>query len=281
MAIVEWDRRRLDELVALAGASLPEEHLGADDVLACTFEDDGAVLACEDGGGAVAVVRREVGGAVLASVQLVVVHPEARRAGRGRQLLAAAVGWADGVGAVAVGLGGGAPWYLWPGVDVRSTPALCLAEAAGFRARGAEVNMALPTTFRASERPELEVLRALDGDVAARAMELVGAHWPHWRAEVARGVDNGTCLVARDGLGDVLGVACHSVNRPGWLGPMATRPDRHGTGVGSALVGAACRDLMVAGHDHVEIAWVGPVRFYAKLGARVSRVFRTYVRTLG
>jgi hypothetical protein len=50
--------------------------------------------------------------------------------------------------------------------------------------------------------------------------------------------------------------------------------------VGAALVGAVCLDLMVAGHDQVEIAWVGPVRFYAKLGAEVSQVFRTYTKAL-
>jgi hypothetical protein len=33
---------------------------------------------------------------------------------------------------------------------------------------------------------------------------------------------------------------------------------------------------MVAGHRDAEIAWVGPVAFYAKAaGAAVSRVFRT------
>ena len=39
-------------------------------------------------------------------------------------------------------------------------------------------------------------------------------------------------------------------------------------------------DLMVAGHREAEISWVGPVRFYAKAGATVSRVFRSQSKRL-
>jgi hypothetical protein len=46
--------------------------------------------------------------------------------------------------------------------------------------------------------------------------------------------------------------------------------------VGSALLSAACKDLRAAGHADAEIAWVGPVGFYANAaGASVSRTFRT------
>jgi hypothetical protein len=52
-------------------------------------------------------------------------------------------------------------------------------------------------------------------------------------------------------------------------------------GTGAALLSELCRDLMVAGYPDAEIAWVGPVSFYARTaGARVSRVFRTVVRDL-
>jgi hypothetical protein len=41
-----------------------------------------------------------------------------------------------------------------------------------------------------------------------------------------------------------------------------------------------CTDLQVAGLAATEISWVGPVGFYARLGAEVSRVFRTLERRL-
>jgi GNAT superfamily N-acetyltransferase len=86
---------------------------------------------------------------------------------------------------------------------------------------------------------------------------------------------------AGDGAGDVEGVArravgfaCHSVNRAGWFGPTGTDPARRGAGVGHALLAEVCRDAMVAGYADVEISWIGPMRFYAKAGGAVSRVFR-------
>jgi predicted N-acetyltransferase YhbS len=65
------------------------------------------------------------------------------------------------------------------------------------------------------------------------------------------------------------------VNRHGWIGPMATDPERRRAGVGRALLGALCADLAAQRLAEAEIAWVGPIGFYAKAGARVSRVFRT------
>jgi hypothetical protein len=57
---------------------------------------------------------------------------------------------------------------------------------------------------------------------------------------------------------------------------MGTDPvQRHG-GVGNALLSAIATDLMAAGLQSVEVAWVGPVGFYANAaGATVSRTFRT------
>ena len=72
------------------------------------------------------------------------------------------------------------------------------------------------------------------------------------------------------------GFGCHSVNRLGWLGPMGTDPvQRHG-GIGTALLSAIATDLQAAGLSTVEVAWVGPVGFYANAaGATVSRTFRS------
>ena len=62
---------------------------------------------------------------------------------------------------------------------------------------------------------------------------------------------------------------------------MATHPDRRHRRVGAALLSELCRDLRTAGFNDAEIAWVGPVGFYAKTaGAAVSRVFRILVKRL-
>jgi predicted N-acetyltransferase YhbS len=61
---------------------------------------------------------------------------------------------------------------------------------------------------------------------------------------------------------------------------MATDPERQRSGVGRALLGAVCASLAAAGHAEADIAWVGPIGFYAKAGAAVSRVFRNAKLTL-
>ncbi len=57
---------------------------------------------------------------------------------------------------------------------------------------------------------------------------------------------------------------------------MATDSTRQHGGVGSASLACLCEDMQASGTSEAEIAWVGPVRFYAKAAsARVSRVFRS------
>ena len=173
-------------------------------------------------------------------------------------------------GARELHLGNAIPRCVWPGVDYRFTAALALFESMGFEQYGAECSMKIETSFRA-DPPGGVVVERETGD---RASALAARCFPHWVDEVERGTARGTCFAARAGS-DTIGFACHSVNRHGWIGPMATDPSRQGGGVGRALLGALCADLARDGFDTGEIGWVGPIGFYAKCGARVSRVFRT------
>lgn len=279
-----WDRTRADELAAIVDAALPGEGLTADELTAVCWEDDDPTLVVADdaGAGAAVAVVHDAGDQRVGFVQLVAVRPEARREGVGRALAEALIRWAvDEQGATALAAGGAAPFYLWPGVDVHATPALCLFESLGFRPRGSELNMSFPSTHRAPTPAGIELRRALDEAEVAAGLEFVGRHWPNWVAETRRAVDHGTCHLAwtAGAEPEVVGFGCHSVNRLGWLGPMGTDPDRRAGGTGNALLGAIATDLMAAGLPSVEVAWVGPVRFYAKAaGATVSRSFRSLSR---
>ena len=276
-----WGPERAGELASLLAEAMPDEHLSVDELLGVLWDDPGTVLAPEAGDAVVATVVRRHGELAVGHVRLLAVAPGAQRRGVGRQLLdAAEAGFRDEGAAVAV-LGAEAPIYLWPGVDVTAVPALCLFEAAGYRTTGTEVNLVLPSSFRAPTPEGVLIRRAIgDADVAA-VRDLVGQAWPSWSVELDRAIDAATAFVAVDAATeDPVGFCCHSVLRTGWLGPMGTRPVRQGAGVGAALVSAVCADLMVARRDRVEIAWVGPVRFYAKLGATHGRSFRTMSRSL-
>ncbi len=275
-----WGPARADDLAALCDAAAPAERLTGDELLACCWEDPGVVLGTADGRAAVSACVQTHGDRVVGFVKLIAVEPAAQGLGVGRALLDAAHGWAfDGQGAAEVRVAGPGPFYIWPGVDFRATRALCLFESFGYWPVGAEFNMACPTTYRADPPAGVTIDRALDDDHAAAVLALVAAHWPGWVPETSRALDHGACFAARDAGGSVLGFGCHSVNRAGWIGPMGTDPERHHGGVGGAVLGALCRDLMAAGFADAEIAWVGPAGFYARTaGAAVSRVFRTLTR---
>ncbi|WP_208028431.1 GNAT family N-acetyltransferase [Rhabdothermincola sediminis] len=272
-----WGPERLDELARLVDRALPQERLTADELLASSWDDPGIVLGTPSGDGAVSAVVRSFGELRIGWVKLIVVAPERQREGVGKALLHTAETWAFDQGASEVQLGGAAPFYLWPGVDVEMLGMLCLAESSGYESVGSEINMALPTEFRAEPPAGVALRRVLDDRDIEAVQTFVSAHWPWWRPELDRGVEQGGCHAAFTvSAHDVVGFACHSVNRSGWIGPMGTDPQRRHAGVGHALLGALCADLMVAHITRAEISWVGPVRFYAKAGARVSRSFRSY-----
>jgi GNAT superfamily N-acetyltransferase len=254
---------------------LPGEGLTPDELLACCWDDDGVVLGCDDGRGAVSAVVREAFGRRVGYVRALSVAPEAQGTGVGRMLLAAAESWLWSEGAEEAQAGPSAPFYLWPGIDVRWTRALCLFESAGYDPIGAGLNMSCPTTYRTRPPEGVAVERALEPSEVDDVLDLVARHWPHWVPETRRGIEHGACFAAREDGGVVRGFACHSVNRAGWIGPMGTDPDVRHHGLGGALLAALLRDLRVAGFADAEIAWVGPVGFYARTaGASVSRTFR-------
>ena len=252
----------------LLGRALPNEGLTLDDVTTCCFEPESELLGDDDA--AVVVKFHDWGGYAAAWIIVVAVAPERRRRGLGRELVEAAVAWAGIRGAQEVHLGAASPRYLWPGVDLGFTPALCLFEAAGFEPDGFAYDMAIPTNFRADPPQNVVVEREL----GRGAIDLARRAYPSWEDEVTRGIERGTVFSARSDDGATIGFGAHSVNRQGLIGPMATDPDRQSGGVGNALLGRLCADIE---HRHgtslAQISWIGPARFYAKAGATVSRVY--------
>lgn len=262
-----------EELADLVELALPGEGLSADDLLGvCWDADEGPTVVLGDDAGAVsATVRHGLG-----AVQLLVVAPDARVEGRGRRLLDEATAWAFDNGAQHLMIGAAPPWYLWPGIDLRWTAGLVLAESAGFADAGAALNMSCPTSVRIPP-PEAVTIRRVVDDADADAVVALcrRAFAPAWRKESARGIEHGACHGAFDASGALLGFATHSVNRAGWFGPTGVDPDLQRGGIGGPLLAACLEDLQVAGYDRCEIAWIGPVGFYAKAaGAEISRTFR-------
>jgi mycothiol synthase len=271
-----WGPERLGEVVAVVDAALGAERLTDDELGTILFDDpDPAVVLGIDGVGvAAAVVRRPPQGPPAVHVQLVAVVPGEQRAGHGGALLRAVHRWAfDEHGAAAVVAGGGAPFCLWPGVDVHATGAQCLFESLGYEQERAYLGLTFPSRFRAPLPGGVDVRRVLTDADAETTLAFVARHWPHWVAECRRGIEHAACLVAL-AADVVVGFGCHSVNRLGVLGPIGTDPAWRGRGVGGAVMSAIATDVMAAGFEHVQVSWPGPYRFYAKAaGATTSRAY--------
>ncbi|MCW3812999.1 GNAT family N-acetyltransferase [Micromonospora sp. DR5-3] len=230
----------------------------------------------------------------LGHVDLLAVAPEERRRGVGRALLAEAERRLAGLGAAELLLAGNPPYYAWPGIDVRYTPAVCLALRLGYRQDRTAWNMtadladgapALRTTEPAERRladQGVTVRRAEPADLPALAAFARSTFGGAWDGELAGSLgrpDAGTHLAERDG--EILGFAAYGSSRPSWFGPMGTAPAAEGSGIGGVLLRRCLRDQAAAGIGTAQIGWVGPVPFYANAaGARIERVFFLYRKAL-
>ena len=254
-------------LAALCEAAMPQERLNADELAYLCFAEHDEVLGDERASAALQTQR--FGDQLAAWLTLVVVHPAEQSRGRGKELVHAVADRARELGARQLLLASAVPRYLWPGVDVCNTRAGMLLETCGFERDWVGTNMSIDTAFR-QPPPKGVVVERETGDAAH---ELAARAYPYWVPELDRATMLGTAFAARDAQGATIGFGCHSVNRFGWIGPMATDPTLQHGGVGSAVVAALCADLGARGCATGEIAWVSNLRFYGKCGARVSRVF--------
>ncbi|MGC4804007.1 GNAT family N-acetyltransferase [Micromonospora sp. DT233] len=228
-------------------------------------------------------------------VDLVAVAPQARRRGVGRALLGRAERALAERGATEVLLAGNPPYYAWPGIDVRYTPAVCAALALGYAQDRTAWNMTADLSYDESPAlrgTEAAERRLADGGVTVRRAE--PADLPaltafarvtfggSWDAELAGSVGRpaaGAHLAERDGR--IVGFAAWGSSRPSWFGPMGTAPEAAGGGIGGVLLRRCLRDQRDAGMRSAQIGWVGPVPFYSgSAGARIERVFFLYRKVL-
>ncbi|WP_405140722.1 GNAT family N-acetyltransferase [Sphaerisporangium sp. NBC_01403] len=224
-------------------------------------------------------------------VDLLAVHPSAQGRGTGRALVAAAERWLRERGAREARLAGNPPCYAWPGIDVRYTPAVCLAESLGYERYRTAWNMTADLTgYLPGDRTDAgagdDLARLASAGVAlhsappgarSEVIAFVREHWNDaWAWEVAQAA--GCHYATRQG--EILGFAAWGA-RPRWFGPMGTAEAARGLGVGGVLLRRCLEEQAAAGQRSTQIGWVGPVRFYAKaVGARVERVFWLYRRSL-
>ncbi|MGO9874502.1 MAG: GNAT family N-acetyltransferase [Acidimicrobiia bacterium] len=268
-----------DTLAALCRAAMPQEGLTVEELSYLCFgvSADGDVdeVVGDERGAAVMQVQR-FGEHVAVWLVLVVVDPAHQSGGLAKELVRAVIDRAAALGAHDVLLASAIPRYVWPGVDTANTRVGMLLETLGFERDWVGINMAIDTSFR---RPAPAGI-GVELETGSGAHDFAVVAYPHWVPELDRAVELGTAVAARARDGHTIGFACHSVNRAGWIGPMATDPTCQHGGVGSAVLAGVCVELERRGVATGEISWVSNLRFYGKCGAQVSRVFLGGRRTL-
>ncbi len=264
------DISALDDIAALCERAL-DDPPDRDELAGALFApDQPAVVRGDPAVGIVATVERDGAG----FIRLLAVDPSARGRGYGRALLAAAERDLQSLGSVTVGAD--APYYLYPGVPITATSMLCLLERCRYQRVDANLNIAVDLTTIPDDPGGARVARTQDRPVVDQWM---GEHWPNWRAEVLRALDRGTLVLCDDEAG-IAGFCAYDVNRRDLLGPVAVRPDLIGRGVGVPVLLHALHRMRESGRSRIEVAWVGPVVPYARVGGQVSRVFLVYRKRL-
>lgn len=202
-------------------------------------------------------------------LRFLAVAPDARGRGVGRALVASAEAELRERGARTVTTGADAPYYLWPGVDARELAAVCLFERLKYARVETNFNMDVELASLPADPGGWRVATAADRDAVDG---WCAGQWPHWRAELLRALDQDGLVVTEDEDG-LAAVCATGVNRDRFVGPVAVRRDRLGHGAGVVPLLGALHRMRAAGHDRVEVAWVGPVVPYARIGATIGRTF--------
>lgn len=261
------DVQILAELCRRAAADAPD----AEELRWALLDDEQPAWLAGDGHTGAVVVTHSGDG--TGYVRLLVVDPAVRRGGLGSELLSAAL--AHLADAPVVEVGGDAPFYLYPGVPVGDLAMLCLLEKHGFRRTGVRLNLAVDP-HRLAELDSSGVRAAVPSDEPAVG-QFLGMHYPEYAPEALRALRRGTLCLRTDADRSVVGIGAHSVSRKGWLGPIAVAPGDVGRGRGRALLAALGGRLLDSGHrGDAVLEWVGPVRPYARLGARILTTYAVH-----
>lgn len=285
MKLVPWGADRVDDIVDLMLRVAADEDLTPEEIHTACHERSGIVVATEDAESVIAVgIDRDDDGELVAAIRLLVVGPTVQRTGRGRILLDHGEQWAAERGAREISLGGSLSFSLWPGVPIESALA-GFGTAHGYATHETWHAFEVATSFRAPSPEGITLRRAIHDDDVTRVLLAATSGWPRSADEIARALEHGTCHVALRGDNDpiVVGIGCHSVTRAGWMGPLIVDESYRRRGIGQALLGQICRDLMIAEFDRLVVADLPDDRarsFLASTGAVASTRYQRMSKLL-
>lgn len=228
---------------------------------------------------------RETQEGMGAWIRLFAVDVPYRRQGLGSALLAELEGRLRDAAYKRLRVGNSAPNYLWPGLDVRYTPAFCFLQKHGFERTGEAVNMLVDLHARSWDTSADEERLAAEGFAFRRLTPADGeefAAWltqrwnPTWLAEgLSSYANNPISTFIATYQGRICAFASYNVAIfDNGFGPTGTEEALRGRRLGRILFYRCMEDMRQLGHATAEVCWVGPIAFYAKVAdAWIHRVF--------
>lgn len=219
-------------------------------------------------------------------LKLFAVDKQHRRSGLGSMMLEEIETLFRSAGAERVRILNCSPCYFTPGLDPRYTEAFCFLQSHGYTAERYVHNMEVDLTGNEFETAHLESKLAKQGFEIRRLEHedeqtfyewMLGTWSQNWTTEACNSLKNApvTTFIALDSRDNIRGFATYDVTLfRGGFGPTGVEESLRGLGIGKVLFLRCLRDMKTRGYPRCEIAWVGPISFYAHTAdARICATF--------
>ena len=208
-------------------------------------------------------------------LKLFAVDQECRRLGLGSMMLAEIEALFRSSGAERVHILNSSPYYFMPGLDPRYTEAFCFLQSHGYAAERYVHNMEVDLIAGDFDTAQAESKLAKQGFKIRRLERedeqtfyewMLGTWSQNWTTEACNSLQNTpvTTFIALDTDNNICGFATYDVTMfRGGFGPTGVQESLRGLGIGKVLFLRCLQDMKTRGYPRSEIAWVGPISFYA------------------
>jgi ribosomal protein S18 acetylase RimI-like enzyme len=184
------------------------------------------------------------------------------------------------------------PNYFMPGIDKNYSAALSFFENAGYKKFSETANLSADLSVQYFDTQNKEATLKTKGISFRRATEndkeeiaqFIHKNFRAWLEEVFETLKNNpvTLFIAEKNE-KIIAFCAHEGNNKGtgWFGPMGTKENFRGIGLGAVLLKKSLFDLKNMGYQKAIIPWVGPVQFYMQnCNCKVERIFFRYEKKL-
>ena len=219
-------------------------------------------------------------------LKLFAVDRAHHRSGVGGMMLAEIEALFRSGGAERVRILNSSPYYFMPGLDPRYTEAFCFLQSHGYTPERYVHNMEVDLAGNDFDTAQEELKLAKEGFKIQRLEHgaeqtfyewMLGTWSQNWTTEACNSLKNTpvTTFIALDSNGNICGFATYDVTMfRGGFGPTGVEESLRGLGIGKVLFLRCLQDMKTRSYPRCEIAWVGPISFYAHTAdARICATF--------